>query len=187
MAVDFNRIVDAEAKNIADNQRYYIASFARRSMEAREFVQDIALAIAASPLAERTGWYNNDGQFNWNWYTYQHDGGYVEYTLKRDEGIRIIAPIIKWMTEHGWSYVATPNADSQRVVYHLKRDNSLGNVVVRLGESKSCHIVEVGEEVVPSRIVKKYAIECDDLEKLPYPDGDEQQSRIGFVDDNNPF
>lgn len=187
MAVDFHRIMDAEAKNIADNSRYYIASFARRAMEAREFVQDIANAISESPLCDRKDWMDDCDQFKWHWYTYNHDGGHVEYTLRRDESISDVAPVIKYMTKRNWTYVATPEPDNQRVVYHLTRGDSHGNLVVRLGESKACHVVEIGEELVPARTVKKYKIECDDLEKLPVPDGDEEQQRIGFVDDTQPF
>jgi len=190
--VDFERIIREEAKSIAEGMQYAISQLALRTISARDFVMDIAQAIAASPLAERDDFDRNyRGTFPFEWYTYSHDGGHVDYKLKRDESISDIAPVIKWMTQHGWDYVAKPEPDNLRVVYHLKRGESCGNFVVKIDESKTCKLIEDGEEVVPSRTIKKYRIECEpsveqvesvEVRQLSAPDGDEEQSRPGFSD-----
>jgi hypothetical protein len=194
MRIDFHRRVENEVKQLAETQRYYIMNVIRRALTMREFVEDIVRAIDASPLRDRKDFApDSNGDVPLGWYTYNHDGCHIEYVLKRDESISVVAPIIKWMTTNGWVFRAYPEPEHQRVVYHFTRGNNQeGNLLVGLGDSESCKLVETGEEeIIPSRTVKKHKIVCEGsvdepmqmLEQLPVPDGDEEQAR----NDNSPF
>lgn len=87
----------------------------------------------------------------------------IEVYLSKTVSFKAMEPVFSIMMDHGWESHGSPSVDELVRSYTFKRGDAGFVFTVRApSDSEVCKHVEIGEEEVPARMVKKYRVDCLD-------------------------